>query len=154
MKIGYDFHHELGIDLVDYASGERAWSEFYDFLQELPEHGKFKSAVALDMDFAREMKRRLDEDRDRLEELDEDDPDIIQKDNSLRSPEGYSPTMSILFTIEERLQALTAVTLGAAGVKSPPDVRFNKRPFVALQVLDLEEERDEMADLKRAFKIR
>lgn len=154
MKIAYDFQRELNIDLVDYASGERAWTEFYEFLQELPEHGKFKSAMALDMDFAKAQKARLDEMREEEEDFDFEESDVIEKDKTLVSPEGFSPERLLLMIIEERLQAATSVALGAAGMKNPPQVRFNQRPFVALQLLELEEERDGIMELKAEFGIR
>jgi len=152
--LAYDFRRELQIDLVDYASGERAWTEFYEFVQELPPWGKFKSALALDMDFAKEMKARLDKQLEEREGLEEEEPEIIRKDNTMRSPEGYTPELAMMHLIDERLQSHISVALGAAGMKSPPQVIQHKRPLVAMDILELESEREEIMELKELFGIR
>lgn len=106
------------------------------------------------MDFATEMKARLDKQLEEREDLEEEDPEIIRKDNTMRSPEGYTPELAMLHLIDERLQSHISVALGAAGVKSPPQVVQHKRPLVAMDILELESEREEIMELKELFGIR
>jgi hypothetical protein len=50
--IEYDFQHELAIDMLDFFRGYRSWRQFYNFLDRLPPHGHYKTAVAMSSKWA------------------------------------------------------------------------------------------------------
>lgn len=152
MKIGYDFHHELGIDILDYFAGERSWWEFYEYLYELPQWGKFQSALAMDEEYAEtqyERIKRLREEQD--EDLDEDDESNPEWKPKGRSPEGWTPELATLNDLHEQMQSVARILVGAHSKGKPPDIQKRIRPVTALDLLELESERDDMQDLAAKF---
>lgn len=110
--------------------------------------------MMLDEDYARELKARLDLDKDEWDWFDEDDEPETTELQGTRSQEGYSPLMMAIYALDEHVQTLIRVNLGAAGVKKPPDIRRWPTPFSQLDVLQLHDEKNEMDDLARAFGIK
>lgn len=110
--------------------------------------------MSLDMDFAEELYKTLktQEERDEWAWLD-DEPEVGGLTKEMRSPEGHTPIMQMLYLIEEQLQAQSKIALGAAGVKNVGDIKQHKRPFIALQYLELLSEKSEIDDLRAAFNI-
>ncbi|WIC89664.1 tail assembly chaperone [Rhodococcus phage Apiary] len=156
-KILWDFRAELGIDILDYFTGERSWWEFYDFLYELPRWGKFHSALLMDRDYA----EHIAEKRRQLREQEEDEGDSEDDEDSEkrwqpkgRSPEGFTPELNALFDLDERIQSLARILIMVNSKSKPPDIQKRKRPVTALDLLDLEDERDEMKDLASKFGLR
>lgn len=110
--------------------------------------------MMLDEDYARGLKKRLDLAKDEWDWLDDDDEPETTSLQGARSQEGHSPLMQTLYAMDEHIQTLIRVDLGAAGVKKPPDIARWPRPFSQLDVLELEDEAREMDDLARAFGIK
>lgn len=150
----YDFRHELGIDVLDYFAGERSWWEFYDFLYELPSWGKFQSALVMDEEYARTQYERIKQLREAAEDEDEDE-DEGSDDESWkpegRSPEGWTPVLATLNDLHEQVQSVARILIGVNSKGKPPDIQKRVRPKTALDILELESERDEMQGLAATF---
>ncbi|QRE00927.1 tail assembly chaperone [Nocardia phage NC1] len=71
-----------------------------------------------------------------------------------RSTEGFTPELAALYNLDERMQQVARVLMAANSKSKPPDIQKNPRPFTALDLMELEEERDEMHDLARTFGLR
>ena len=143
----------MTIDVLDYFTGDRSWHEFYEFLSDLPRWGKFHSALAMDRDHALFIHEQQRLAREAAEERDEDDEDEDEGHWKPvgRSPEGYTPELDALHVLDERIQSLARILIMVNSKSKPPDVQRHKRPVTALDLLDLEDERDEMSDLASAF---
>lgn len=139
----------MGVDILDYFTGERSWHEFYDFIQELPSHGKFHSAMAMDEDFAKMLHKRLEEEKP---DWDEEEPD--QTLHELRSPEGYDPKYQLMVAMDEHLQALMKVTVSLHSKSKAPDIHPHPRPFTAYDNLELYAARDRMRGLAQRVGMR
>ncbi len=149
----YDFRHELSIDILDYFTGRRTWAEFYDFLAELPEWGKFKAALAMDEDhsqFLFEQRKKAQQEMAELEEAGYDFGDDWAPKG--RSPEGYDPVLAGIYGLDERVQILTRVMVAANGGK-PGEFQKAPRPVTGLDILEMYEERDDMSDLAGKFRL-
>jgi len=158
-EIAYDFRAELGIDVIDYFTGERSFVEFHAFLHELPTHRKFKSALVLDEEYAgyvyteREKARMaLEEEMEELEDSGEEvDP---WRRPALRSQEDYTPELAALHILDEHIQALIKTVIGLVTGKSGPDVQKHPRPYTMIDAIGLEAERDDMHDFARRVGLR
>ena len=138
--------------MLDYFTGDRSWHEFYEFLSELPRWGKFHSALAMDRDHALFIHEQQRLAREAAEERDEDDEEESEAWKPVgRSPEGFTPELDAMYVLDERLQSLARILIMVNSKTKPPDVQKNRRPVTALDLLDLEDERDEMTDLASAF---
>lgn len=71
-----------------------------------------------------------------------------------RSPEGFTPELGALYNLDERIQQVARILLATNSKSKPPDIQKNPRPFTALDIMELEEERNEMNDLARTFGLR
>lgn len=71
-----------------------------------------------------------------------------------RSPEGFTPELAALYNLDERLQQVARVVQAANSKQKPPDIQKQPRPFTALDIMELEDERTEMEDLARTFGLR
>ena len=71
-----------------------------------------------------------------------------------RSPEGFTPELAALYNLDERLQQVARVVTAANSKSKPPDIQKQPRPFTALDIMELEDERTEMEDLARTFGLR
>lgn len=106
--------------------------------------------MALDPDYARML-------WDRKKEIEESESDEDEEDDSeegwkpeTRSQEGFTPIISTMYSMLETLQEIPR-TLIAVNGRKPPQQRKIPRPVSALDVLELEDERDEMHDLAARF---
>lgn len=150
-EIVLDFrHHWNGLDVLDYFDGTRSWFEFYEFLNGLPSYSRFKATLALDPEFAQMIKERMDEAGE--DDEDDEDEDADWKPET-RSQEGYTPEIAALYTLIEAVNEVPR-TLIAVNGKKPPKANKIPRPVSALDVLELEDERDEMHDLATRFGMR
>lgn len=100
-EILWDFQVELGIDIHDYACGLRGYHEFYVFLNQLPPHSKFKSAVSQNPDIARmEVSSLSDDDiREIMEQREEGKP-------GRQTPEGYTMEIEKLNQVIDEIKLL------------------------------------------------
>lgn len=87
---------------------------------------------------------------DAEEEEDESDGDWKPE---TRSQEGYTPELSAIYSVIEAVNEIPR-TLIAVNGKKPPKQNKIPRPVSALDVLELEDERDDMQDLAARFGIR
>lgn len=125
----------------------------------LPSWGKFKGALDLDPDYARhifEQQKEAEAEAEEaawFEENDEDGEPIWHKPK-LRSREGFRPELQALFNIDERLQSLGRLMIMVNSKSKPPDIQKTPRPFTALDMLELEFERDDMQEFASRFGLR
>lgn len=87
------------------------------------------------------------------EQREEDDEPEWNKPTG-RSPEGFTPELAALYNLDERLQQVARVVQAANSKQKPPDIQKQPRPFTALDIMELEDERTEMEDLARTFGLR
>ena len=133
---------------MDYFSGERSWFEFYEFLNGLPSFSRFKAAVALDPEYAEVIKARMDREK---EEAENEESSEGWKPET-RSQEGFTPSLSAIYTLIEAVNEVPRTLIAVNGKKPPKQVKM-PRPVSALDVLELEDERDEMAEMAARFRI-
>lgn len=84
------------------------------------------------------------------EDEDEDGEDDSGWQPETRSQEGYTPVLATLYSMLEALQEVPR-TLIAVNGRKPPQQKKIPRPVSALDVLELEDERDDMHDLAARF---
>ncbi|UTN91402.1 tail assembly chaperone [Gordonia phage Outis] len=151
LEILRDFRsYWFGLDVLEYFRGERTWAEFYDFLNGLPAHSRFKAKLALDPDFAEILHQRkleLNEDDD-----EEDDDSEEGWKPTTRSQEGYTPMIASTYTLIESVQEVTRTLIAVNGQK-PPSKQKLPRPVSSLDVLELMDEKSEMDDLAARFRV-
>lgn len=94
----------------------------------------------------RERQRAAEEE---AEDDDEEDSDDGWQPET-RSQEGYTPILSTLYSVLEAINEIPR-TLIAVNGRKPPQQRKIPRPVSALDVLELEDERDDMHDLAARF---
>jgi hypothetical protein len=127
--IEYDFQHELAIDMLDFFRGYRSWRQFYNFLDRLPPHGHYKTAVAMSPKWAEIV---LD-----MEEAGKGIPPGTE-DHDL-TPLGYTEVVARLDLIADRVMAVrTAVQAGYSKDHEEPRFEPMTRPVTAI---DKERER-------------
>lgn len=136
-QILWDFQKELGIDVHDYATGDRGWVEFYAYLWELGPHTKFRSAVSRDPEVAAAQVESLTDDQVREalgEDRDEDEePDL--------TPEGHTIEVEKLNQIIDKISILT-LSMSMSKQKQ----KFHPAPRPKTEVTRLLEERMEHID--------
>ncbi|ATS93123.1 tail assembly chaperone [Gordonia phage Patio] len=142
-----------GLDVLDYFDGTRSWFEFYEYLNGLRSYTRFKSALALDEDYAKSLKKRLDEMKADQDEEDEDGFGSTEWSPETRSQEDFTPVLGTLYSMLESIQEIPR-TLIAVNGRKPPKAQKIPRPVSALDILELEDERDDMADLSARFGMR
>lgn len=139
----------MQIDLVDYFTGDRPWTEFHDYLQRLPRWKKFHSAIAMDEEMAEAVWEQVKIYRKLEEEGGSTGP-------TARSPEGWTPEIQVLQVLDEHVQSLIRVLIGVnspANAPKPPDVAQWPRPFTAVDQMEYYETSDDMSDLADEFGI-
>lgn len=102
------------------------------------------------------MKRQQEEaaERDGVEDDDEsDEEDETGWSPRLRTQEGYTPLMATLYSVLDAVNEIPRTLIAVNGKKPPPKQKL-PRPFSALDLLELADERDEMHDLSRRFGLR
>ncbi|AXH50317.1 tail assembly chaperone [Gordonia phage NatB6] len=137
-----------GLDVLDYFTGDRSWFEFYDFLFGLPSWSRFQAKMALDPAYAEMIHQRKLE-AGEYDNDDEDDSDEGWKPET-RSQEGFSPVIATMYTAIESINEVSRTLIAVHGTK-PPNRQKLPRPFSALDLLELEDERDDMHDLAARF---
>lgn len=140
--------------MLDYFTGDRSWVEFYDFLHELPKWGKFQSALSMDRDYALLVAAHHKEHKRQQEELEQDEDYEPEWKPQGRSPEGYTPELDVLYRIEEGLQSISRILIMVNSKSKPPEIQKNRRPVTMLDLMDLEDEREDMNDLASKFGIK
>jgi hypothetical protein len=128
----------LGVDLLDWFRGVHAWPKLYRLLGRLPAEGHYKSALAMNMPYARRQAQREAEGR---APRPDDDPSI--------TPLRYGPMEQRLDTIADMLQVLrsTLVAVNTDKASKVPKVHPAPRPKTALQIARAELERAELRRL-------
>lgn len=101
--IRYDLQAELQVNILDYFDGSRSWFEFYEFLERLPSWGHYKSALAMDEEWAEMILSASDAGEDVAPAA---DPDQI-------SPLHYTPEIGYLALIADRLLAVRSAIFAA-----------------------------------------
>lgn len=154
LQIQLDFRDFwCGLDVLEYFEGSRSWLEFYEFLNGLPAHSRFKAAVALDPELAQMLKDQ----RDAAEAEDDDEDELDEGDQAwnpkMRSQEGYSPEISLMYSMLDAMNEVSRTLIAVNGKRPPPKQKLPK-PISAMDLLDLADERDEMHDLADRFGIR
>lgn len=91
-----------------------------------------------------------DEDEDEDDEGDEGDQ---AWDPKTRSQEGYSPEISIMYSMLDAMNEVSRTLIAVNGKKPPPKQKLPK-PVSAMDLLELADERDDMHDLAERFGIR
>lgn len=71
----------------------------------------------------------------------------------MRSSEGYTPELATQYSILEAINEVSRTLLATNGNKPPPPRKI-PRPVSALDLLELEDERDEMNELAERFGMR
>lgn len=123
--------HCNGVELLSYFTGARPWRQLYSFLEMMPAWGRYKSALAMDHDYAR---RICD-----AEEKGEGHPPVGDDDDAEITPLDYSEVIARLDIIADRiLLTRNAVVAGYAKDGKEPEFRPMTRPTTAL---DQERER-------------
>lgn len=138
--------------MIEYFTGERSWHEFYGFLYGLPRWGKFQAALMMDKEYAehlRERRRKMQKEAE--EAIEEDDDDDDRWKPSGLSPEGFTPELHALYDLDERIQSMSRIMIMMNSKAKPPDIQKRKRPVLAIDLLELEDERDDMKDLASKF---
>lgn len=117
-EILWDFQAELGIDIHDYACGLRGYKEFYVFLNQLPPHSKFKSAVSQNPEIAElEISSLSDNDiREIMEQREEGKP-------GRQTPEGYTLEIEKLNQLIDEIKILRIAMSGSKKTKFVPAQR-------------------------------
>lgn len=112
----------------------------------------------MDREYAEHIAAQRQKLRDQQDEWDEDDDEDEDGEKRWqpkgRPPEGFTPELNALFDLDERIQSLARILIMVNSKSKPPDIQKRKRPVTALDLLDLEEERDSMKDLASKFGIR
>lgn len=109
----------------------------------------------MDRDYAEHLAERRRKLREEAEDEGDEDDDSEQRWKPQgRSPEGFTPELNALYDLDERMQSLARILIMVNSKSKPPDIQKRKRPVTALDLLDLEDERDEMKDLASKFGIR
>ncbi|AET09777.1 tail assembly protein [Gordonia phage GTE5] len=145
--------HWNGLDVLDYFDGTRSWFEFYEFLNGLPPHSRLQAKLALDPEIAAVIKKRREDAEADDDEDDEDDEGEAGWNPQTRSQEGFTPVIATLYTVLEAINEIPR-TLIAVNGRKPPRAQKIPRPVSALDILELEDERDDMADLSSRFGLR
>lgn len=96
--IEFDLAGLLGVDLHEFARGDRPWSQFVRLVDRLPAHSRYGAAVREDEDLASQ-----------LLEL----PEEIQSTPFTPSFVGWTPERELLTALTEAVHALHAVTVAA-----------------------------------------
>lgn len=109
----------------------------------------------MDKEYAEHLRRRRKELEEEAEERedDEDEDEENFKPSGL-SPEGFTPELHALYDLDERMQSLARIMIMVNSKSKPPDIQKRKRPVLALDLLELEDERDDMKDLAAKFGLR
>lgn len=113
----WDFN-EIGIDVIDFFTGDRGWREFYAYMNELPPHSKFRSAISQDPDLAKSQVDSLSDD-DIREIMEKDDKD---GDKTI-TPEGYDMQIEKLNQVIEEVRLLRLGMTGDKKTKFTPPIR-------------------------------
>ncbi|QAY17387.1 tail assembly chaperone [Gordonia phage IDyn] len=137
-----------GLDVIEYFSGERSWFEFYEFMNALPPHSRFKAKLALDPELAEQLHAQRKAAGETDEEIEDDNSEGWKPET--RSQEGFTPIIAIMYSMLEAINEISRTTVAVNGGK-PPQQQKLPRPFSALEMLELQDERDDMMDLGARF---
>lgn len=105
--------------------------------------------MAMDDDFAKMLKERLDKNKKEWDEEPDEDAPL----HELRSPEGHTPTYQMLTVLDEHVQSLIRITVSMNSKSKPPDIHQHPRPFTAYDNLELHSQRTNTQRLAAKFGI-
>ncbi len=117
----------------------------------LPSHKKFKSAIALNEEYAEYVHTERKRQQEELEaEIEAAEHDGTWQPPKLYSQEDYTPTLAALHVLDEHLQALLKYFVMAnSKAGQGPDVVRHPRPYTMVDLMELNDERTEMQGLSR-----
>jgi hypothetical protein len=116
-----------GINIYEFFRGERSWRQFYSFLDQLPPHSKYKSALVMDPEWVQLIIE--------AEEKGEPAPPGAVDDNDIMSPSGYDEIVSRLDLIADRVMGVRASVVASVHPKhKEPDWKPLPRPRTLLDI--------------------
>jgi hypothetical protein len=140
--------HANGVDLLDFFRGERPWGQLYRLVDALPSWGRYKSQIVMDPEWA---KMICD-----MEDAGKETPPTGESsvtDDEAMSPFGYTPEVSRLDLILDRLQSLeSAVMWTVQPDKQREQIQPMPRPETALDRERESRTRSLLEDLDAMFR--
>lgn len=119
---------------MEWFRGERPWPQFLRLIDRLPPHSHYKAALAMDDEYAREVVRFIDPDKE---------PAL--------TPQGLTREVLALMDLTDAVISLRYVVMAQNAKRKPPTPKPMRRPFTAIQRYLKDKERNRLMSVASMF---